>query len=365
MAYRSLIYSIILHAAILVLAVYGLPKFSKEQTIHNIITVDISNISDITKLKRGAPQQPEIVKKAESIPQPKIQAEVIKPKEVEPKNVKDVISSDKDKKVASSAPSPQAAAVPPKVEQQKVTQKQAEIQNKPVIKDNVKPQVEDKTPNDDDAINLNDKKNKKIKPNEKLEKKEQPKPTIADSQQNPKIKKEVEPNKQKKVEPKQSPVNNKQKSIYSDAILKSLESPSSANKQQPSAQSALDKIIDNAMENSENTAELHDIDELSLSEKDAIVSQISKAWNMSAFTGNKNRGEMRVRVLATLDPDGNVLNAKPQIDSSQIGDPSYVAFVNSAVRAFYAASPLQGLLDKNYELWKEIDLGFDASGIIN
>ena len=272
--YRSLAYSIILHGFILLLAIYGLPQFKKEQMIQDVITVEIANISDITKLKRGNPKQDQN-KKTDGGKQIEPQPEVAKqaPREIKPTNN---ISSDQQKK-AILPPLIQQKTSPQQSKQEEIKRPEpkAEIKDKP--KNSPEPKAEDRSAKallDEEAINLENKKNKEIKQPEKLEKnkpeaktqnkpktdkKTEPKPVVSELPNKQKIKKEIdaknnpEPNKSKenksnKIEQKTDPADNKQKSVYSDEILKSLEQPSSKEKpQQSSANSDLDKIIDDAI----------------------------------------------------------------------------------------------------------------------
>lgn len=100
---------------------------------------------------------------------------------------------------------------------------------------------------------------------------------------------------------------------------------------------------------------------MSISEIDAIKSQIVKKWNTSAFSGANSMG-MRVVVVITLDMDANVISVAAKEESNS--SPYYQAFVASCIRAVKAASPLQNLSKEKYGTWKEIEFTFDSSGMI-
>lgn len=100
---------------------------------------------------------------------------------------------------------------------------------------------------------------------------------------------------------------------------------------------------------------------MSISEIDAIKSQIVKAWNTTSFSGANDKG-MQVIINIELDMDGNVIRVTPQKMSSS--SPYYQVFVESAIRAVKKASPLQNLTKEKYHSWKEIEFRFDSAGMI-
>jgi hypothetical protein len=92
---------------------------------------------------------------------------------------------------------------------------------------------------------------------------------------------------------------------------------------------------------------------------------LSRAWNTSAFNGSNENPHMEVMVLISLDSSGNITRIKPKVSHDFAADSSsYKAFVDSAMRAIKSASPLRGLSPEKYELWQEIEVRFDASGMI-
>lgn len=100
---------------------------------------------------------------------------------------------------------------------------------------------------------------------------------------------------------------------------------------------------------------------MSISEIDAIKSQITRNWNTTAFGGSNSMG-MQVKVIIELDMQGNVtrINPKRQHNSS----PYYASFVESALRAIKMTSPLTNLNPDKYSQWKIIEFNFDSEGMI-
>jgi colicin import membrane protein len=102
---------------------------------------------------------------------------------------------------------------------------------------------------------------------------------------------------------------------------------------------------------------------LSASEIDAIKEQIHKCWNIPA--GAKDAKDMQVRVRVSLAEDGSVINVSIA-DTSRYnsGDPFYVSFADSAVRAVRLCSPLKNLPKEKYSTWRDIELNFDPKEMI-
>lgn len=100
---------------------------------------------------------------------------------------------------------------------------------------------------------------------------------------------------------------------------------------------------------------------MSISEIDAIKSQITRNWNTTAFAGADSRG-MYVKVVIELDMQGNVTRLTPRKESSS--SPYYAAFVDSALRAIKLASPLKKLNPEKYNQWRKIEFNFDSEGMV-
>lgn len=195
----------------------------------------------------------------------------------------------------------------------------------------IEKEVVEKTPDEAETI-------KKVKPEEKkVEKKEEKK-------------KEVQ-----KVDNKKS----KQKDVnFEKAILKSLEEEKHKKEKQK-----IDKNFAELAESlkGETNKEFNSNLPMTISEVDAIKSQITRNWNTTAFSGADSKG-MNVTVFIELDMDGNVLKVSPKHGNNS--SPYYNAFVESALRAIKQSSPLKELNKDKFHSWREIEFNFDSEGMI-
>lgn len=168
--------------------------------------------------------------------------------------------------------------------------------------------------------------------------------------------------KQKKPEPKKAkvvkPKPKKKKESFEKSILKSLEEES-----QKREEAKVDKKFSDLADalQGETNKEYNEYIPMSISEIDAIKSQITRNWNTASFSGAKSMG-MEVIINIKLDMDGNVLNAKPVIKTES--SPYYRAFVDSALRAVKVSSPIRDLKKEKFSSWREIEFRFDSSGMI-
>ncbi len=355
------IYSIVLHVAILSFLFLGLPNFARKLPVEeSSIVLDIVPLSAVTNLKLNNNSKPlnevksKVVKEQSDNEGKKLDTK--KNDEVKPKvkntaqpNKKDNKEPNKNSEVAKDQPKD-------KKENTKTSNddKKSQSDNKSVVLKN----EELKEPKDTVPVS-DDLKNKNLKKEEKKENKPQEKATK--NQANTKIKKEQKEDLwDKSIE---EIINNK-------SILKSLEQNNKADKKQQKkndSEATLEEKIDDIEEiiRGESNKEYNENLPLSLSEMEAIRSQLEQAWNTSSFGGGNNNKNMNVKVLITLDREGNVLSAKPELSSLQLGNPVYNAFVDSAVRAVYIASPLKHLPIDKYDTWKEFEFNFDASQMID
>jgi colicin import membrane protein len=197
-----------------------------------------------------------------------------------------------------------------------------------------------------------------VKPNPEIPKPElekKPKPPAKNEQ--PKKDNPIKKPAQKQTETK--PKKKKPSDPFLDAdFLKSLEESASKHRANDDLQELLGDL------QADNNNGNNDFDEslpMTMSEKDAIASQIQRAWNVSSFNGAENAG-MQVIVRFTLDANGNVLQADPVREYNS--SPQYEAFVESALRAVRIASPIKGLPPEKINSWQSIELRFDSSGMI-
>jgi outer membrane biosynthesis protein TonB len=169
---------------------------------------------------------------------------------------------------------------------------------------------------------------------------------------------EKKPEKKKEEKKKEEKKENKIDALFEQAVLKSLEED-----QKPKPQKDLDDKFQELEDSfkGETNKEYNPHAALSISEIDAIKSQITKNWNTSAFSGADSKG-MQVIVHIVLDNSANVISVTPI--GANNNSPYYQAFVASCIRAVKAASPLQHLSPEKYQIWKEIEFRFDSSGMI-
>lgn len=154
--------------------------------------------------------------------------------------------------------------------------------------------------------------------------------------------------------------NKKKEDDFAKSILKSLESDKK-NKSDDKKIEKEFKELEDAVKG-ETNKDFNPNVPMSISEIDAIKSQVARHWNTTSFSGAPEAKNMQVVLYIQLDLEANVISVVPK--NGLNGSPFYRAFVESAVRAVKAASPLQNLPKDKYNMWKEIEFRFDASGMI-
>ncbi len=104
---------------------------------------------------------------------------------------------------------------------------------------------------------------------------------------------------------------------------------------------------------------------MSLSEVDAIMSQLSKCWNMPA--GAKDAQDLVVVIHAEYNPDGSYIRAEIARESlaRYNSDPFFRTAADAAMRAVQRCTPLTGLPADRYNGWREMDLHFDPKYALN
>jgi hypothetical protein len=106
---------------------------------------------------------------------------------------------------------------------------------------------------------------------------------------------------------------------------------------------------------------------LTLSEKDAIRLQIERCWSVPA--GARDAENLRVKIRIYLNPDGSLRQPPEIVDSARMerpGEEFYRSAAESARRAVLnpRCSPLQNLPVSKYERWREIELTFDPKEML-
>ncbi len=172
-------------------------------------------------------------------------------------------------------------------------------------------------------------------------------------------KQEVNQEKKLEKEKKDDPKKKKKTDDFEKSILKSLDEESKK-KENKKVDKEFKDLAD-ALKGDTNK-EYNDNIPMSMSEIDAIKSQITKTWNTSSFSGANSKG-MEIVVMIILDMEGNVLSVQPKTSIAN-SSPYFQAFTDSALRAVRAASPLKNLDKEKFGSWKEIEFRFDSSGMI-
>jgi len=104
---------------------------------------------------------------------------------------------------------------------------------------------------------------------------------------------------------------------------------------------------------------------MSMSEQDAIISQIAKCWTVPA--GAKDAHNLVPVLMAEYNSDGSLLSVglADEIKSRYNSDSFFRAAVDSAIRATKVCSPLKGLPPEKYEDWRLMEIRFDPKFMLN
>ena len=118
----------------------------------------------------------------------------------------------------------------------------------------------------------------------------------------------------------------------------------------------LDKITQDQDRNIENT-------KLTLSEKDALTSQISGCWSVPLGLPLSN--DMLVRIKLDLNPDGSIekMEMLDHIKMNTPGKEEFRTLADSVKRAVQLCNPLR-VPATGYERWKNMILNFDATEML-
>jgi len=308
--------SVVLHVAVLLLAVVGLPMFAPTPPENTrLVPVDIVRITDITTPPppaRPEPPKPEPPKPEPPKPAPpKVEAPkpVPKPEPPKPEPVKapepKPVPPARPKPVEVKAPTPEPKPEPPKV---------ASV---PTPEPAPKP-------------------------------KPRPEPPPAQARPAPEPKKEPP-----KPEPKRDEF-----AALADSLLKDRRQPAPA----PAAPRDELAAIRSALEQSPNQGAVTD-QPLSISEQDALRRQLEGCWNIPA--GARDAGDLVVLIRVRLGPGGQVLEKSPVVDGGRMArDGFYRAAVESALRAVDICNPLR-LPPEKHALWKDMTLTFNPKDMLN
>lgn len=162
--------------------------------------------------------------------------------------------------------------------------------------------------------------------------------------------KKPEPKKEEKKEPTKKP---KEEDL--DAILKAVKDTAQKEKTDKKPDDKKDTATTNKAISNHYDASLP----MSMSEKDAIMSQLAHCWSPPA--GAKNAKDLVVVVNAEFSADGSYIKSEIAAESRSryASDSFFRSAADAALRAVRQCSPLKNLPPEKYENWKTMDLYFD------
>ncbi len=193
----------------------------------------------------------------------------------------------------------------------------------------------------------------------------------------------------KKTPPKPKPVVKEKPTEKPDAVpvptkdkVKPKQKPKPKPKPKKKTDDAFDQLLKDLTENADSTDAKKPVKKptqdsvksrsdhydptipLSISETDAIRSQIMKNWRMPA--GVKDDYTLQVEVRVLVNRDGSVKHAEviPSQQGRYRSDPIFRAAADSALRAVELARPLKNLNPAKYETWKDMFINFDPKDML-
>jgi outer membrane biosynthesis protein TonB len=189
-------------------------------------------------------------------------------------------------------------------------------------------------------------------------------------------KKENVPQDKKKVEPSKNKNNKDDKKVEKDK-KKDSKKKTTAKKSDPFSDPSFMKTLEESAKKSRPSNELQDIleelesesdkpynpdMELSISEKDLIVSTIQTQIHKSWYNNGLDTKDLKVILRITFDIKGNILVVEPEYKNNP--SPLYPSFVENAIRATKMASPIKNLPADKFSSWENVELEFDPSDSI-
>jgi outer membrane biosynthesis protein TonB len=302
----SYVFSGLLHLAMLLLAVFGLPHFWREIPMEEApIVVDIVPI--------GAKTNPPPLQDNKPQPEPQKVEEQPKPEPPKPEPPKPEPPKPEPPKPAPPPPPEPPAPTPPPPK--------PEPAPSPVPKPEPKPEPPKPEPTPP-------------KPEPRPEPPKKPQKDVKDELDS--LLKSVD---KRKPTPKEE----------LDKLLKSTEKlKPTAPENKTATQTAPQSVRGSASHNP--------LEPVSMTEKDRIRAHIERFWNVPA--GAKDADKLVVMIKVSVLPDGTVTSADIVADPMMMLNPYYQAAADSARRAVRAASPLPIPVDK-YDQFKDFTLAFN------
>ncbi len=326
----SLVISLFLHLAIIVLAVVNLRGpdrlLAPPQEALPVEIVDIEEVSRRAAMRKDAPKKP---KKAVEKPAPPKQERraVEKPA---PKPAKEVKQASREPR-----PAPEAALAPKPEPEKPRPGPEPEPQAKKKLEALVKEAVKETPPEE----------RKAAKPEKRARMRPAPKPRAR-----PKIvRRKPAPRPGKVARTKKKPLKDPIDDIA--ALLNKTDEERAAPR--PESERAGRPLRGPADVNGEDARIAADI-------ADALRARIEECWNVPA--GVRDAEHLRVRIRFQLGP-GGALAGGPVV-LNRMDHPAFPAAAQSAVRAVIACAPYAFLPPERYDLWKDVILTFDPSRLL-
>lgn len=338
----GLFLSIIAHILVMIILSFKwfAPKpFAKEQAVV-VDLVDVSQLNNLNLTKQKAKLAEINQDKAEKFPK---EREVKKDEARNVEEVQDTPQAAESKQEIKEEPKETKPAPPPPKPEEKTDNKPKEESQKEQLKKEPEPKK------------ARPEETKKTTPKPKEEPKKEPtkKPEEKKPAKKPAPKKETKPAAKSDKEKKSAAKKQESLDRLTESIMKSLdENTSKEKKEQLSKSDALGK----------SNAPHDQTKGLSMTEMEYIMHKISNNWNTTYFVGTNDK-KMQVDLYVKLNEEGIVEEVK--VDKRYSTDSEqYSLFIDSAIRAVKRASPFDKLKAENYEIWKEIILTFDPSGVV-
>lgn len=333
-------FSLLLHVFVVLVAFFGLPVLAKpDPVLEKPLLVDIVTIAKVTNLPPPTP-------KVEPKPEPKI---------VEPEPPKPEPPKPEPPKVVETPPPPPPPPPPP----QKVVEQPKPEPPKPEPPKPQPPKPAEVKPEPAPKIA-----EPKPEPKPEPPKVEPPKP------EPPKPVAKVEPPKPAPPKPEPPKPQPKRDDTF-DRLLKDLANKKPATeppkeeakkpeppKPQPQQQAALPPTPNRSPPPRPMTE-----GQLSLSELDAIRSQIAQCWNVPA--GARDARNLVVELQVDMNPDATVRNVRVVDESRMTSDAFFRAAAESALRAVRnpRCNPLR-LPAEKFDTWKSFILNFNPKEML-
>ena len=351
----ALVFSVLLHAVVLALAIFGLPYLARDELIENrLVVVEVVNVAQVTNAPPPAPQ----ATPDKTPPPPPDKA------------------SEPDRTPPPPAPSAAAPAPPPPPAQKPKPPAPAKaspppepappVKAEPVPVPAKKPEPPKPEPEKPEPVPV-----EKVDPEKPKPEKPQPEtPEVAkvdrveDEAPAPvPVARPTPPERPKEVAKKETPKTpEKKEPEKKDDFLNVLKTVQNLKKDAPKPQND-----STPAPKSDTTARNSNFDpsqQLSVSEMDAIRHQISSCWLVPA--GAKNAADLRVEIEVTMNPDRTVRSSKVVDTGRMQSDPFFRSAAESALRALKSpnCSPLQ-LPPEKYDTWKSFTITFDPKDMLS